>query len=79
MAKEPKTDLVSYLSANSYSGTFSVKPYVSLEADFMAVFFSEDFCYAEQLTDGVTIYRAVKTGEIVGMKIYGIRKLLEHV
>jgi hypothetical protein len=59
----------------------SFRPYhhFSPEADALTVYFKPDQDYSKRLTDHVTLYLSVDTGEIVGCRLKGISGIIEDL
>lgn len=62
-------------------GSGEFRPYciTNEEADALTAYFKNDADYSERLTDHVTLYRSIDTGEIVGCRIKGISGILEDL
>jgi hypothetical protein len=75
MATGLKDFLISQITDNPF------QPYVahSPEADALTVYFNADPDYSQRLTDHVTLYRSIKTNELVGCRIKGIGGILEDL
>ena len=56
---------------------FNPKPHYSKAGDCLSLFFKNEEYYAEGLTKLVDLFKSEKTGEVIGVQIHGISKLLE--
>jgi hypothetical protein len=55
---------------------FKEEPYYSPEEDSITIFFADHEAFADVVNKSVTLYRSLKTTAVVGVKIHGIRRLL---
>lgn len=69
--------LESYLAAHPHCEAFRVVPHYSVVGDMLSVYFKEDPGYAKQITPQVTLILSFATKEIVGVKIFGVKGLVE--
>jgi hypothetical protein len=46
--------------------------------DFLAVYWSDERCVAETVAPGVHVERSLATGEIVGVKVYGVSRVIQR-
>jgi len=56
---------------------FKPVPHYSPLGDFVTWFFRDDRAYEERVDELLTVYLSMKTGDLVGCKIEGVRKLLQ--
>jgi len=68
-------DLIEFLKDKDVLG-FQPHPQYSAEGDFLTFFFQNEDCHGERVDDLLTVYRAEKSGELVGCKIKGVRRIL---
>ncbi len=47
------------------------------DGDFLAVYWSDEQCVAETVAPGVHIERSEATGEVVGVKVYGVSQVIQ--
>ncbi len=73
------TDVIEFLEQQNWDTQF--QPYVEMspEADALTFYFKPDADYSERLTDHVTLYRSVKSNELVGCRIKGIKGIIEDL
>jgi hypothetical protein len=69
-------DLMTYLSGREATG-FEPKPFYSQDGDFLTFFFIDADHYADRVDDRLTVYLSMDTGELVGCKIKGVRRILD--
>lgn len=70
-----KHPLREYLDANRPS-RFRPSPFYSEAGDFLTVYFENVEGYADPLTGEITLIRDMQDNRIVGVKIYGVRKVV---
>jgi hypothetical protein len=74
---KPKS-VAEYMAGKRCKG-FKPTPFYSVDGDMIEVYFKDDLAYAQPLADGVVALRSQATGEIVGMKIHGVKQLIAEV
>ena len=75
-----KDDLMEFINEHA-TGAGKFTPYheYSKESDALTVRLNGDADYSQRLTDHVTVYLSLDTGEIVGCRIKGISDLIEDL
>lgn len=68
--------LTEYLKAHPCKG-FKVHPFYSVIGDLLDVYFENEVGYAETIAPGVDVIRAFSDKRIVGVKLFGIRQLID--
>jgi len=72
-------DLKEYLRTHPYKGPFRSRAVYFEVGDFIACYFEDVRCYAEDETsEGACVYRAEDDGRIVGFKVYRASRLIEE-
>jgi hypothetical protein len=71
-------DLKQYLADNPCKGFRAVPHYFPL-GDYLTLYVKEERCYAERVDDLLTVFLSIKTNEMVGFKIKGVRRLLAEL
>ena len=71
------TTLTDYILAHPFKGPFRVYPFYSQDGDFLSLYLKNDFCYEDQLSPAVSVYRSKNTKEVVGFKINNVKRLLK--
>lgn len=61
------------------SGDFEPRPFYDGTSDCVTLFVSPDESYRERVDHFLTVYRSVKTNEVVGCHIKDVRKVLDVV
>jgi len=56
---------------------FRSQPHYFQEGDFVAYYIKEDVAYEERIGELVTIYRSMKSNEMVGCKIKGLKRIMK--
>jgi hypothetical protein len=69
-------NLIDYLRDNPCKG-FRPVPHYSADGDFLTYHFRPEAGYEERVDDFLTVYRAFETGQIVGCKIEGVKRILD--
>lgn len=69
-------DLKQYLAENSCKG-FRPVPHYFPTGDYVTLYVKEERCHAERVDDLLTVFLSNDTGEMVGGKIKGVKRLLE--
>src|SRR5437868_4269436 len=57
-------------------GDFRPRPHFFRDGDYVTYFFREDRAYEQRIDELLTVYRSVKTDELVGCKVKGVRRIL---
>lgn len=70
--------LSEFLKENTPQG-FQPVPFYSPEADTLTYFLKDRDHYAERVDDLLTVYLDQESGELVGCKIKGVRRLYELI
>ena len=65
-----------FLNESQYEG-FHAQPYYSPESDTLTFFEKDREHYAERVDSLLTVFLDVETGELVGCKIKGVRRVLD--
>ncbi len=73
-----RQNLVEYIEQHPSEG-FSPVPHYFPDGDFLSFYFREDECYAQRIDELLTAYYSIATGELVGCKIKGVRRLLKQI
>lgn len=71
----PIKTVAEYMAGKPCKG-FKPTPIYSEPGDMIECFFTPDLCYADSLVPGVDVFRSQATGEIVGVKIFGVKRLV---
>jgi hypothetical protein len=69
-------NLETYLNERKCKG-FVARPHYFPDGDYVTFYLSDERSYAERVDGLLTVYRSMKTDELVGCKIKGVRRLLE--
>ncbi len=69
-------DLTQFLEGKTAQG-FEPRPYYSSDGDFLVFYLRDDEAFAERVDDLLTVYRSIKTKELVGCKIKGVLRLVQ--
>ena len=72
------SSLIEYLKENPSRGFRSVPQYFPT-GDFLTYFLKDVPYYAERLDEILTVYLAVDTNEMIGLKVKGVRHILKTV
>ena len=67
--------LATYLAGKRCMGLKS-RPLYFQDGDFVTFFFKEDLAFEERVDELVTVYRSMRTREMVGCKIKGVHRIL---
>jgi hypothetical protein len=59
--------------------TFSARPHFYADEDFLTYFINDNRCFARRVNELVTIYTDCRTGELVGCKVKGVRRILSNI
>jgi hypothetical protein len=78
MAKKP-TDLMTFLRANPAAKKFVPYCYLDKDADTLTVYFEGDADYSKRLTEHVTLFLSMDTGETIGCRIKGISGIIDDL
>jgi len=70
------SQLTEYWQGHTCKG-FHPHPFISKDGDFLTYFFRDCDYYAERVDDYLTEYHANDTGEVIGVKVKGIRHLFD--
>jgi hypothetical protein len=68
-------DLNEFFATHKPKG-FKPIPHYSARGDCVTFYARDERCHAKQADDVLTVYRSMATGDIVGCKIDGVRKLI---
>ena len=71
-------DLMSYLEGKTCAGR-KEKPVYFEDGDFVTFYCADDMAHEQRIDELVTIYRSFKTGEMVGCKIKGVKRILSRI
>jgi hypothetical protein len=58
---------------------FVSRPQYYRDEDFLTCFINDNRCIAKRVNELVTVYSDVRTGELVGCKVKGIRRILSNI
>jgi hypothetical protein len=61
---------IEHLKTNRPKG-FRPKPYYSADGDSLTFYFKNEESYGERVDDFLTVYKSMKTGELVGCQVKG--------
>jgi hypothetical protein len=78
MAETQKT-LAEYLAEKPNCKGFNARPHYFQDGDFVSYYFREDPAFEERIDELLTIYFSMDTGEMVGCKIKGVRRILQEL
>jgi hypothetical protein len=70
--------LTEFITANKPK-KFSSRPYYSERGDALTLFFKDEESYAERIDSLLTVYRSVKTEEVIGCEIKGVQNILKKL
>jgi hypothetical protein len=73
--KDEFTDLKEFIRTHKPKEFHPGVPQYISEADCVNIFFKDEDCYTEKLSDQCDIFKSFKTGEIVGCRIYKVSKI----
>lgn len=65
--------------ANLPRAAFESRPHFYADEDFLTYFINENRCFARRVNELVTIYADCHTGELVGCKVKGVRRILSNI
>lgn len=71
-------DLMKYLEKTRPKG-FAPRPYYGAEEDCLTFYFDNAESFARRVDDLLTLYLSVKTNELVGCQVKGVRKNLKRL
>ena len=71
-------DLMNYLETTKPRG-FELRPYYGLEEDSLTFYFAKAESYGQRVDELLTLFLSVKTDELVGCQVKGIRKYLKRL
>lgn len=60
-------------------GKFEARPLYVPEGDCLTFYFKDDEAYAERVDELLTVYRSMKSDELVGCQIKGVRFILKNL
>jgi hypothetical protein len=69
-------NLTEHLAGKECTG-FDPRPHYFADGDFVTYFASEERACEERVDELLTVYRSMKTGNLVGCKIKGVRRILQ--
>lgn len=72
----PGGNLRDYIRSHS-PGPFKIAPHYCKEMDSVEIYFTDESAYAETVNASLTLYKSMKTNEIVGCKIFGVKDLIK--
>ncbi len=56
---------------------FNPRPMYFQDGDYVTYFFKDEIAEENRVDELLTVYRSIKTGEMVGCKIKGVRRILQ--
>lgn len=68
--------LEEYLRGRTCKG-FSPVPHYNTTGDLIWAYFKDELAYSENLSPDLVVHRSMKTHEIVGVTIHGIKALIQ--
>ena len=71
------SELTDYIRSKRRSQEFRSVPYYSQEGDFLTLFLRNEDHYAKRVDSALTLYLSMKSNQLVGCKIKGVRRILE--
>lgn len=78
MAEQIRT-MAEALAQFAKAETFRPVPFYSSEGDFLTVCLSPELYYDERIDDTLTVFRSMKSDDVVGCKLKGVSILVERV
>lgn len=66
--------LAEYLATHKPKGFTPGVPQFSPDGGFVNVYFADERCYTERVSDFVDVFRSMRTKEIVGCRVWGVSK-----
>lgn len=77
VGKKPQSNTLSqYIRTHSCKG-FKPVPHYNSIGNFIEAYWEDDRCYDSVINEQLTLCRSIITGRVVGVKIYGIKQLIE--
>lgn len=66
--------------ADTYGGSRCFQPYAYYNEDMDAIetYFKDETCYTKTLNNNIELHISFETGEVVGMNILNVQKLIQH-
>ena len=58
---------------------FSARPHFYEGEDFITYFINDNRCFARRVNELVTVYTDCNTGDLVGCKVKGVRRILSNI
>lgn len=60
-------------------GRFETQPHYDHDSDSLSVFVNDDESYRQRIDKMLSVYRSIKTNEVVGIQIKHVQKIMETV
>jgi hypothetical protein len=68
--------LIDYIKTHKPKG-FSPQPHYSADGDSLTFYFKDEESYGERVDNFLTVYRSIKTDDLVGCQVKGLAKALK--